>query len=627
MTRHASIESVESRRLFAVAAPNISFGQNGLSLVPSTAPTELNYADNRIVALADGRLIERKDERLRFLLDNGGRDSTRGVKGQVTLDADDLVAIESSTGRVARVRQELGVGTYTVELYNTKGRLSTTYTTPSDPDVTAQSITFTADGGVAILGWYVLPNDPDSPDRTRYHYVVRRLDRSLTPVAGFGIDGRVGDLNDTLITFGEDQLNAGPIIADAQGRLYLPFRQRTDHLSGETITEHEYVLRLTTAGSLDTTFGTDGRRTAYTESNGTFKLTSSRDPRTLERAFDRASGAYYVLWSVDVENEDESPNLLHLTRLDADGTSQTVTVGTETRGGLPDGRLAIGSDGKVHVATRGNFASVTHVYTYFVQGGKLQPLFTADPFGERNRTTQRFDVADMTIGRYGEVYLTGHAHDAAGKRTPGIYSVNGGTQYDYGSLSKPTELLGDGTLIVRGSNSRNDRISVTRKGDSLLITVNKAETLSFKQSDVRGILIKTGKGHDRVDVGSIGLGVLMEGGSGNDTLLGSNTGDDTIFGNSGNDQLEGRGRNDLLAGEDGDDLLLGGDEYDYLAGGNGNDRLYASGFARDVHSNDGLRDLLNGGAGADFIRRDDETDADNRDRLRGVFDSQDTVSW
>jgi Ca2+-binding RTX toxin-like protein len=74
---------------------------------------------------------------------------------------------------------------------------------------------------------------------------------------------------------------------------------------------------------------------------------------------------------------------------------------------------------------------------------------------------------------------------------------------------------------------------------------------------------------------------LMDGGIGNDTILGSegsdkrlfgDIGDDTIRGLGGNDFLDGGGSNDQVFGGDGDDDVNGGDNEDFVAGDAGDDR-------------------------------------------------------
>jgi Ca2+-binding RTX toxin-like protein len=84
--------------------------------------------------------------------------------------------------------------------------------------------------------------------------------------------------------------------------------------------------------------------------------------------------------------------------------------------------------------------------------------------------------------------------------------------------------------------------------------------------------------------------LLLNGGAGNDTIVGYAT-DDIIFGGDGNDQLSGRAGNDVLQGENGDDSLIGEGGHDTLLGGAGNDTL--QGGEGD--------DVLDGGAGNDTL--------------------------
>lgn len=105
------------------------------------------------------------------------------------------------------------------------------------------------------------------------------------------------------------------------------------------------------------------------------------------------------------------------------------------------------------------------------------------------------------------------------------------------------------------------------------------------------------------------------GGSGNDTINGSNL-NDTLHGdtadsftgdpivatvdlasydtsNDGNDVISGYGGDDTISGDGGDDQLFGGDGSDTLTGGDGNDFLFGG------PRGSGNLDILTGGAGAD----------------------------
>jgi Ca2+-binding RTX toxin-like protein len=72
-----------------------------------------------------------------------------------------------------------------------------------------------------------------------------------------------------------------------------------------------------------------------------------------------------------------------------------------------------------------------------------------------------------------------------------------------------------------------------------------------------------------------------------------------IFGGAGNDKLEGDSRADHLYGNDGDDELSGKGGRDILEGNFGNDVLYGGYKVDGVSIDDGVSDILRGGAGFD----------------------------
>jgi uncharacterized delta-60 repeat protein len=223
------------------------------------------------------------------------------------------------------------------------------------------------------------------------------------------------------------------------------------------------------------------------------------------------------------------------------------------------------------------------------------------------------------------------------------------------------------TLSVGGTDGP-DRISVDPgpDGASLLVTVNDIAT-PHALSGVTSIVVSGGTGNDRVKIsGAVRLPVTLDGGPGNDTLVGGG-GDDTLLGGDGNDTLDGRGGADLFRGGAGSDTadytlrkksvfvgigtaaddgekgegdnvfsdvenVWGGRGNDTLRGSSANNRL-AGGAGDDVLVGRGGRDTILGGAGNDLIfARDgdrvpdtidggegtDRADADLRDLLTAV---------
>ncbi len=92
---------------------------------------------------------------------------------------------------------------------------------------------------------------------------------------------------------------------------------------------------------------------------------------------------------------------------------------------------------------------------------------------------------------------------------------------------------------------------------------------------------------------------VIHGGSGDDFLSGS-AGHDTLDGGTGADILDGGTGHDVLIGGEGDDTLSGGRENDNLSGGVGNDNLIGGSGDDEIHGNEG-DDTVNAGSGADTV--------------------------
>jgi phospholipase/lecithinase/hemolysin len=160
-----------------------------------------------------------------------------------------------------------------------------------------------------------------------------------------------------------------------------------------------------------------------------------------------------------------------------------------------------------------------------------------------------------------------------------------------------------------GGTSGNDRIRMASGGDdSVYVYVNATRLGPFElPADARAVVF----GHDGNDwlyAGSLRRSVILDGGSGNDSLYGGqgddilrgDTGNDWLWGSSGDDTLYGNEGRDLLFGGLGDDLLIGGDGDDLLWGNAGADRLFG-GTGNDWLFGDLNDEELDGGDGYDWI--------------------------
>ncbi|HYO08344.1 MAG TPA: hypothetical protein VER17_05185 [Tepidisphaeraceae bacterium] len=131
-------------------------------------------------------------------------------------------------------------------------------------------------------------------------------------------------------------------------------------------------------------------------------------------------------------------------------------------------------------------------------------------------------------------------------------------------------------------------------------------------------------------------GNLLEGGDGNDVLIGA-AGRDTIRGGAqrdllvgfaGSDLLSGGGGKDKIAGLGGNDRIYGGAGDDQLSGGTYHDRIFGGG-GDDKISGDPGRDTLDGGAGDDrFFAEDGEIDSIDGgagDNVAAASDEEDDI--
>jgi len=143
-----------------------------------------------------------------------------------------------------------------------------------------------------------------------------------------------------------------------------------------------------------------------------------------------------------------------------------------------------------------------------------------------------------------------------------------------------------------------------------------------------------GANNDFLDARAFTLGgVTLDGGAGNDSLMGSpqadllfggdgddilngGLGNDRLFGGAGNDGLSGYRGGDFLSGGDGNDTIFGHDGSDAIYGGAGDDFLIGGGGT----SVDGdLADTLNGDVGGDFL----QSDPNHQDQF--ITDAFDTI--
>jgi Ca2+-binding RTX toxin-like protein len=209
----------------------------------------------------------------------------------------------------------------------------------------------------------------------------------------------------------------------------------------------------------------------------------------------------------------------------------------------------------------------------------------------------------LLLGEGGNDSLSGNEGDDTLDGGAGIDTVDGGPGNDTLLNDELRPLTGririaDRILFADDTWGGGD-ISIVRTGiDDVIVRVNDFSR-QFDMDDFDGVLLRGNNGYDRITIdgsfGPIARKVTLEGGDGNDTLVGDST-NDVLRGGAGDDVLTGLGGADALAGGGGNDLLIGDSGADFHDGGDGNDTLWADDGAAG--------DTVLGGNGTDNARVD-----------------------
>ncbi|HEV2292505.1 MAG TPA: calcium-binding protein [Tepidisphaeraceae bacterium] len=168
----------------------------------------------------------------------------------------------------------------------------------------------------------------------------------------------------------------------------------------------------------------------------------------------------------------------------------------------------------------------------------------------------------------------------------------------------------DGLLRINGT-TENDRIEIALRHTGTLsspqryfVFINDVQVKTFSFESVKRVRINALEGDDHVATNVVAF-CHVEGGAGNDTLVGGNAWE-TLNGGDGNDLLFGGGGNDLIAGGAGHDKLRG-DGGGALLQHDGNDTL-EGGPGNDILSGGGGADQYLGGSGIDVADYEDRSE-------------------
>jgi RTX calcium-binding nonapeptide repeat (4 copies) len=185
---------------------------------------------------------------------------------------------------------------------------------------------------------------------------------------------------------------------------------------------------------------------------------------------------------------------------------------------------------------------------------------------------------------FGEVGGTGGADEFHWGPGPGNHAGLNLNPRDAGDQDVDVTLRGGFfAFLVAAGGSGND-------------TIVPAPGAPFRN---RGVFSEGGRGDDRL-IAPRNSGGILEGGAGDDLLVGGRQ-DDELLGGDGNDRLRGAGGADLIAAGRGRDLIFGGP---------GRDRINSGADVLGRLPRDSVRDRIGCGAGRDRVN------ADRQDRLR-----------
>ncbi len=217
-----------------------------------------------------------------------------------------------------------------------------------------------------------------------------------------------------------------------------------------------------------------------------------------------------------------------------------------------------------------------------------------------------------------------HRTPGSRRRSPAREQLPSETLEERALLSVSTLLVGNElSIFIDGDDSvsvRPDPLDTDpTDGAPLQVIENGLATTTIGGADVTdvgSIRIVGGGGANNIDLSAVRasvftnlVGIRVDGGDGDDTILGSADLNDTLIGSDGNDTITVGTGNNLIDAGDGHDTVDAGAGLDTIDAGDGNDLVVAgagtdsirAGDGNDVVSGDDDNDTINAGNGEDLI--------------------------
>ncbi|MBX3209345.1 MAG: calcium-binding protein [Labilithrix sp.] len=186
----------------------------------------------------------------------------------------------------------------------------------------------------------------------------------------------------------------------------------------------------------------------------------------------------------------------------------------------------------------------------------------------------------VSLGDGDDVYTSagGGAAGAVFGQAIAVFGGPGNDTFHQGAAATVSETISGGT--------GTDTVSYASRSAAVTVTIGAGanDGAASENDDIMSdVEVVTGGAGDDSLTAATGVGATLNGGPGNDTLVGD-SGNDTLNGGPGNDTLRGKAGNDVMNGDDGDDTF-------------------------DEESAENGGDIMNGGAGIDTVDYSARTNA------------------
>jgi uncharacterized delta-60 repeat protein len=563
----ARIESIERRVLFAAGDLDPSFGGGDGFVASDFGRTNELAAD--VVVQSDGKIVA-----------VGHAWDEQNIRGNVLI-----------TRSVAIVARYNASGTPDTSFGGGDGVVEIDFGAPGKE--TANAVALASGGKIVVAGTGLARLNANGSFDTSFgggDGIIRASD-DFEPAVGLAIqsDGKIAVVSETNVTryttsgardttFGSGgRASAVPAgvesftasdLAVQDGRLVVA---ASIFDAPDTGSERDFaVVRLTSAGSIDTTFG---------EGDGFVAVNEELQDRTGGIAVG-PGGAIAVAGN------------------DADEDVYVISMGRDgSRVGLRSDLVPL----RPALATDVAFAPDGGIFVTGMQRWEndrwedvFVARFTPDHVLDTRFNGTGYAVKDlgghewgfgMTVDGAGRVVVAGLQN---GTGSPGQFLV---ARFLTASSPDGIELNDEGELIVHGTSSP-DTIAFSSSGTNVVVSVN-GTTRTFPRSQVQSVLARALGGNDTITVGDNFLGPA-------DT----NQPRVMIFGGDGNNTFRGGSGAEYFLGGNGDDYMDGGRGGDWYLGGLGTDTVDYSSRTASVRVNAG------------DIRDDDDGEEGERDRLQ-----------